>query len=208
MGETSASTSLRSQLVQAVIPPQHGASVGVQSSSGALKRLALKSKSETFSCVLPIDSHTQRFAVTVSFRRKLLTLRQLYPRAPSRPSVSPCRMGGTSTSTSLRSQLLQAVIPPQHDAFVGVQSSCGALKRLALKSKSETFSCVLPIDSHTQRFAVTVSFRRKLLTLRQLSHGQIIYFYFADVSARTSSDTASTWCVCGKRSTGCTFFNS
>ena len=106
------------------------------------------------------------------------------------------------------SKLWQAEIPPQHGAFVGVQSSCGALKCLDLKSKSETFSCVLAINSHTLRFAVTVSFRRKLLTLRQLSHGQIIYFYFADVSARTSSDTASTWCVCGKRSTGCTFFNS
>ena len=43
-----------------------------------------------------------------------------------------------------------------------------------------------------QRFAITVSFRRILLTLRHLSHGHIIYFYFADASARTSSDTAST----------------
>ena len=118
MSGTSASTSLRSQLVQAVIPPQHDAFAGVQSSCGALKRLAMQSKSETFNCVLPAKLHTQRFAVTVSFRRKLLTLRQLYPRAPSRPSVSPCRMGGTYTSTSLRSQLVQAVIPPQHGAFV------------------------------------------------------------------------------------------
>ena len=100
-----------------MIPPQDDAFVGVQSSSGALKRLALKYKSETFNCVLPINLHTQRFAVTVSFRRKLLTLRQLYPKAPSRPSVSPCRMGRSSTSTSLMSQLVQAVIPPQHDAF-------------------------------------------------------------------------------------------
>ena len=53
-------------------------------------------------------------------------------------------------------------------------------------------SRLLPAKLHTRRFAVTVSFRRKLLTLRQLSHGQIIYFYFADASARTSSDTAST----------------
>ena len=45
---------------------------------------------------------------------------------------------------------------------------------------------------HTRRFAVTVSFRRILLNLRQLSHGQIIYFYSADASVRTSSDTAST----------------
>lgn len=89
----------------------------VQSSSGALKRLAWKSKSEMFNCVLPTSLHTRRFAVTVSFRRKLLTLRQLYPRAPSRPSVSPYRMGGASASTSLMAQLVQAVIQPQHDAF-------------------------------------------------------------------------------------------
>ena len=50
---------------------------------------------------------------------------------------------------------------------------------------------VSPTSLHTQRFAVTVSFRRKLLTLRQLSHGRNIYFYFAEASARTSSDTAS-----------------
>ena len=31
-----------------------------------------------------------------------------------------------------------------------------------------------------------------LLILRVLSHGRSIYFYFADTSARTSSDTAST----------------
>ena len=96
---------------------QHDAFVGVQSSCGALKHLALKYKSEMFNCVLPINSHTRRFAVTVSFRRKLLTLRQLCPRAPSRPSVSPYRTGGASTSTSLKSQLVQVVIPPQHGAY-------------------------------------------------------------------------------------------
>ena len=52
-------------------------------------------------------------------------------------------------------------------------------------------------SSLSPRFAVTVLFRRKLLTLRQLSHEQNICFYFADASARTSSDTTSTWCVCG-----------
>ena len=41
----------------------------------------------------------------------------------------------------------------QHDVFEGVQSSSGALKRLALKSKSETFSCVLLTNSHTRRDA-------------------------------------------------------
>ncbi len=53
-------------------------------------------------------------------------------------------------------------------------------------------SRLLPAKLHTRRFAVAVSFRRKLLTLRQLSHGRNIPFYFADASARTSSDTAST----------------
>ena len=103
--------------------------------------------------LLPANSHTRRCAVTVSFRRKLLTLRQLCPRAPSRPSVSPCRMGGTSASTSLISQLVQAVTLPQHDAFVGVQSSSGALKHLALKCKSEMFSCVLPTSLRIRRDA-------------------------------------------------------
>ena len=55
-------------------------------------------------------------------------------------------------------------------------------------------SRLLPAKLHTRRFAVAVSFRRKLLTLRQISHGQNICFYFADASARTSSDTAS---ICG-----------
>ena len=57
-------------------------------------------------------------------------------------------------------------------------------------------SRLLRANIHTQRFAVAVSFRRKLLTLRQLSHGQIVCFYFSDASARTSSDTVST---CGDR---------
>ena len=50
-------------------------------------------------------------------------------------------------------------------------------------------------EPRTRRFAVTVSFRRNLLTLQQLSHGPIICLYFADASARTSSDTASTRCA-------------
>ena len=58
--------------------------------------------------------HIQRSAITVSFRRKLLTLRQLYPRVPSQPSVLPCRMGRTSTSTTLMTQLVQAAILPPH----------------------------------------------------------------------------------------------
>ena len=93
------------------------------------------------SCVSLTNSHTQRFVLTVSSRRCPSSFYESY------------RMGGTSPSTSLMPQLVQAVIPPQHDAFVGVQSSSGALKRLVLKSKSETFSCVLLINSHTRRGA-------------------------------------------------------
>ena len=58
--------------------------------------------------LLRAKMHTRRFAVTVSFRRKLLTLRQLYH-------------GRKSASTLLMSQLVQAVILPQHDAFVGLK---------------------------------------------------------------------------------------
>ncbi len=65
------------------------------------------------------EPRTQRFGITVSFGRILLTLRQLCPRVPSQPSVSPCRMGRTSTSTSLMPQLVQAVIPPQHAQSLG-----------------------------------------------------------------------------------------
>ena len=54
-------------------------------------------------------------------------------------------------SSTFFSKLVQAVIPPQHDAFVGVQSSSGALKHLALTCKSEMFNCVLPINLHTLR---------------------------------------------------------
>lgn len=59
----------------------------------------LEMKKRDFNWVLPTSIHTQRFAVIISFRRIFLTLRQLYPRAPSRPSVSPCRMHRSSTST-------------------------------------------------------------------------------------------------------------
>lgn len=52
-----------------------------------------------------------------------------------------------------RHRVWTKVLPPQHDAFVGVQSSSGALKRLALKSKSETFSCVSLTSTHTRRGA-------------------------------------------------------
>ena len=68
-----------------------------------------------------VESHTRRFGLTVLFRRILLTLRQLYHRAPSRPSVSPCPMGGASTSNSLKPQLLQVVIRTQHGVFAGLK---------------------------------------------------------------------------------------
>ena len=99
------SSTFFSTLLQAVIPPQHDAFVGVQSSSGALKHLALKYKSEMLNCVLPINSHTRRFGLTVSFRRSPSSFYESY------------RMGRTSASTSLIPQLVQAVIPPLHDAF-------------------------------------------------------------------------------------------
>ncbi|WP_313965383.1 hypothetical protein [uncultured Streptococcus sp.] len=70
--------------------------------------------------------------------------------------------------------------------------------------------CYLLIDTNTITFYFsTISDRKSiathlgvqtcriissvsLLILRVLSHGRSIYFYFADTSARTSSDTAST----------------
>ena len=48
------------------------------------------------------ELHTQRFGLTVSFRRSPSSFYESYP------------MGGASTSTSLIPQLVQAVIPPQH----------------------------------------------------------------------------------------------
>lgn len=116
-------------------PPQHGASVGVQSSCGALKHFAWKSKSETFSCVSLTNSHTQRFGLTVSFRRSPSSFYESY---------TPGHL------LDLRSHL---VAWDEHDASVGVQSSTGALKHLALKCKSEMFNCVLLINSHTQHDA-------------------------------------------------------
>ena len=98
------SSTFFSTLLQAVIPPQHDAFVGVQSSSGALKHLALKYKSEMLNCVLPINSHTRRFGLTVSFRRSPSSFYESY------------RMGRSSTSNSLMPQLVQVVILPQRDA--------------------------------------------------------------------------------------------
>ena len=57
-------------------------------------------------CVLQTSLHTQRFGLTVSSRRCPSSFYESY------------RMGGTSHSTSLMPQFLQAVIRPQHDAFV------------------------------------------------------------------------------------------
>ena len=66
-------------------------------------------------------------------------------------------------------------------------------------------------ESHTQRFELTVSFRRfpphSTSPIPQgtfstfgltLSHGRNIYFYFVDATTRTSSDTAST-CIASKQ---------
>lgn len=62
------------------------------------------------------------------------------------------------------------------------------------------FSTVSDRKSRTMHSAVRtyrIISSVSLLILRVLSHGRSIYFYFADASARTSSDTASTWCICG-----------
>ena len=48
------------------------------------------------------EPRTQRFGLTVSFRRFPSSFYEYYP------------IGGASTSTSLMTQLVQAVIPPQH----------------------------------------------------------------------------------------------
>ena len=50
-------------------------------------------------------------------------------------------MGGTSPSTSLMPQLVQAVIPPQHDAFVDSKGSVNLLRII----------CILPTSLHIRR---------------------------------------------------------
>ena len=60
---------------------------------------------------------TYRIISSVSF----LILRVIYPRAPSRPSVSPCRMGRSSTSTPPIPQLVQAEL---HTRRVPIAISC------------------------------------------------------------------------------------
>ena len=50
-------------------------------------------------------------------------------------------MGRSSASTSLMPQLVQAVIPPQHGAFVDSKGSVNLLR----------INCVLPTSSHTRR---------------------------------------------------------
>ena len=52
--------------------------------------------------LLPTNLHTRRFGLTESFRRFPSSFYEYYP------------IGGASTSTSLMTQLVQAVIPPQH----------------------------------------------------------------------------------------------
>ena len=54
--------------------------------------------------LLPAKLHTQRFGLTVSFRRFPFSFYESYP------------MGGASTSTWMMPQIVQAVIPPQHGA--------------------------------------------------------------------------------------------
>ena len=59
------------------------------------------------------ELHTQRFGFTVSFRRFPSSFYESY------------LMGGASTSTSLMPQLVQAVIPPQRDAFEEIDQPAG-----------------------------------------------------------------------------------
>ena len=56
---------------------------------------------------------TQRFGLTVSFRRFPSSFYESYP------------MGGASTSTSLMPQLVQAVIPPRRDASAETNQPAG-----------------------------------------------------------------------------------
>ena len=80
---------------------------------------------------------TYRIISSVSF----LILRVIYPRAPYRPSVSPCRLGRSSPSTSLMPQLVQAVILPQHGASADSKGSGNFLR----------ISSVLPTSLHIRR---------------------------------------------------------
>lgn len=57
-----------------------------------------------FNYVSLTNLHIQRFGLTVSYRRCPSSFYESY------------RMGGITASTSLMSQLVQAVIPPQRDA--------------------------------------------------------------------------------------------
>lgn len=67
-------------------------------------------KSRIFTLLLVIATlRTQRFGLTVSFRRFPSSFYESY------------YMGRSSTSTSLMPQLVQAVILPQHGAFVGLK---------------------------------------------------------------------------------------
>ena len=59
------------------------------------------------------EPRTQRLGLTVSFRRFPSSFYESYP------------MGGASTPTSLMPQLVQAVIPPQRDAFAETNPPAG-----------------------------------------------------------------------------------
>ena len=88
-----------------------------------------------------------------------------------------------------------------YQAFTSRHSTCNLTlilphyiaKSLAIKAFHYPFRQRF-LGFHDQRhilgFAVTVSFRRSLLTLRQIYHERNICFYFV---SRTSSDSASTF---------------
>ena len=73
-----------------------------------------------------------------------------------------------------RHRVWTKVIPPQRDAFVGVQSSSGALKHLALKCQSEMFNCVSLTNLHTRHGAsVEINQPAGLSSIHNLTLGRV-----------------------------------
>ena len=91
------------------------------------------------------NSHTQLFGLSVLFRRKLLTLRQL-------------SHGRTFTSTSLMPQLVQAVLHIQHGVFVDSKGS-GNLLRII---------CILPTSLHIRRVLIVPTYTIKRNVVSQI----------------------------------------
>ena len=90
-------------------------------------------------------THTRRFAVTVSFRRNLLTLRQL-------------SHGRTFTYTSLMPQVVQAALHIQHGSFVDSKGSPNLLKII----------CILPTSLHIRRVLIVPTYTIKRNVVSQI----------------------------------------